>query len=96
MDTHADHERILTRLANTPPSEPRSDVAKTVKKHRGLLIRALRKGHSLDHISEELRIPKKTLQRHLNEAGIFLRKPRKNKGSVVRPYRTKNMDRNSD
>lgn len=79
--------KALTRLLLRAPEKRVSDAAKAVAEHRSLIRRAIRRGHSLGTIAAELKVSKRTLQRHLNAAGIFFRKPRKNRGGVVRPYR---------
>ncbi len=74
-------------MLDRPAEKKLSEAAETVAKNRGLLRRAIRRGHSLSVIAAELKLSKRTLQRHLNLAGIFFRKPRTNSGTVVRPYK---------
>jgi len=58
-----------------------------VKAQRGLIRRAIRKGHSLGDIAAAVSLKPRTLQKYLSKSGLFFRKPRKNKGRVIRPYK---------
>lgn len=89
MNTPNDRTKALTRLLERTPERRVSEAAEVVAKNRSLLRRAIRRGHSLAVIAAELKLNKRTLQRHLTIAGIFFRKPRKNSGTVVRPYKRK-------
>jgi len=88
-----DRARILDRLAQCTPEKKLSEAAQVVAQHRNLIRRAIRRGHSLDTLARELKLPKRTLQRHLNLAGLFFRKPRINKGVVVRPYKRRKSEK---
>ena len=87
MNTSIDRGRVLTRLLDRTPKRRLSEAAQVVAMHRSLIRRAIRRGHSLQTLATELQLPKRTLQRHLNFAGLFFRHPRTNKGSVIRRYR---------
>lgn len=88
MNVKPNPAAILTRLAEKTPDKRLSAAAVIVTQHRRLLRRAIRRGHSMAVISTELRIPKRTLQRHLSDAGLFFRKPRVKKGTAIRPYKS--------
>jgi hypothetical protein len=60
-----------------------TEAALVVAGNRRLIRKAMRMGHSLDALARALQLPKRTLQRHLNEAGLFFRKPRAKKGHAV-------------
>lgn len=81
-------ERLL-RLLEEKPKRRMSEAAALVADQRGVLRRAIRKGHSLKAIAAAVGIPERTLQKHLSKAGLFFRKPRKNKGRVIRPYKSR-------
>ena len=87
MRPSIDRAKILARLASRPPRKQLSEAATVVEAYRSQIRRAIRRGHSLQTLATELRLPKRTLQRHLNLAGLFFRKPRKNRGVVIRPYK---------
>jgi AraC-like DNA-binding protein len=87
MNTPLNPAAVLTRLVEKTPEKPLTAAAAIVAQHRSLLRRAIRRGHSLAVISKELRISKRTLQRHLSEAGLFFRQPRVNKGTAIRAYK---------
>jgi AraC-like DNA-binding protein len=87
MSTSAEYTKTLVKLIGCPPTKRLSDAAQVVALHRGLIRKAIRRGHSLQTLAAELHLPKRTLQRHLNLSGLFFRKPRTNKGSVIRPYK---------
>ena len=93
MNTLGERTKALTRLLERSPEKRVSEAAEVVAKNRSLLRRAIRRGHSLAVIAAELKLPKRTLQRHLNMAGMFFRKPRTNSGTVVRPYRRKKNEK---
>ncbi len=82
----ADRERTrgLLRLALTPAVPKETEAARLVAKNRRLIRKAMRMGHGLEVIARELRLPKRTLQRYLSEAGLFFRKPRKRVGHAVK------------
>lgn len=79
-----DRARALNKLVETPAIGPLTEAAKVVASNRRLIRKAMRMGHSLATISQELRVPRRTLQRHLNEVGLFFRKPRVRKGRAVK------------
>jgi hypothetical protein len=83
----SDVSKALSRLLVKPASIRISEAEKIVSGNRRLIRKAMRQGHDLAAISRELSIPKGTLQKHLNAAGLFFRKPRKQKGEVIRPSR---------
>lgn len=87
MSSSFDRAKILARLATNPPKKRLSLAAQVVAEHRNLIRRALRKGHSLQTLATELKLPKRTLQRQLNLAGLFVRTPRTGRGAVIRPYK---------
>lgn len=93
MDTTTNAAAILSRLAKNSPEKALTPVAKIVSENRGALRRAIRRGHSLKAISEELKVPARTLQRHLSLAGLFFRKPRTKTGKAIRPYKRKKKSR---
>ena len=87
MNTTSERTKALVRLLERPPAKRLSEAAAVVAQNRSLLRRAIRRGHSLATIAAELKLSKRTLQRHLHLSGLFFRKPRRNTGTVVRPYR---------
>ena len=87
MSTTADARKTLIRLAGRPAMPELSEAARVVATHRRLIRKAMKMGHSLDTMARELNLPKRTLQRHMNEAGLFFRKPRVNKGHAVKKNR---------
>lgn len=87
MNTSLDRAKVLTRLLARAPERRVSEAAQVVAVHRSLIRRAIRRGHSLQTLAVELQLPKRTLQRQLNLAGLFFRHPRTNKGSVIRRYK---------
>jgi hypothetical protein len=89
MNTPPNPAVVLTRLVEKSPENPLTAAAAIVAQHRSLIRRAIRRGHSLAVISKELRIPQRTLQRHLSEAGLFFRKPRVKKGAAIRAYKSR-------
>ena len=90
MKPSIDRGAVLSRLVDNLPEKQLTEAAAVVVQHRGLIRKAMRLGYSLETLSIELKLPKRTLQRHLNLAGLFFRKPRVNKGVVVRAYKSKN------
>jgi hypothetical protein len=80
--------QALSRLATLPAVPRLTEAALAVMANRKLIRKAMRMGHRLDALSVSLQIPKRTLQRHLNEAGLFFRKPRSKTGTVVRPKKS--------
>jgi len=84
MNTKSDAAKILLRLSQIPAPRRLTGAEAVVMAHRRLIRKAIRMGHSLDTLSKELGIPRSTLQRHLNSAGIFWRKPRVRKGTAVK------------
>ena len=90
MKPPVDRGAVLSRLVEKSPEKKLTEAALVVSQHRGLIRKAMRLGYSLHTLSSELKLPKRTLQRHLNLAGMFFRRPRVNKGVVVRAYKTKN------
>ena len=80
----ASRVKALNQLATTPAVPQLTEAARLVASNRKMLRRAMRLGHSLDTLSRELHVPKRTLQRHLNEAGLFFRKPRVKKGHAIK------------
>lgn len=82
-----DRSKALSHLAEMPATMLLPEAAQVVAANRKLIRKAMRMGHGLDALSRELRLPKRTLQRHLNDAGLFFRKPRVKKGTVIRPTR---------
>jgi len=93
MDTTINATAILHRLAKKSPEKALTPVAKIVAENRGVLRKAIRRGHSLKAISEELKVAARTLQRHLSLAGLFFRKPRTKTGKAIRPYSRKKTPR---
>ena len=89
MNTVQNAAAVLTRLIGKKPEKRLSAAAAVVAKHRRLLRRAIRRGHSVAVISKELGIPPRTLQRHLNNAGLFFRRPRVKTGKAIRPYKAR-------
>jgi hypothetical protein len=79
----------LRRLLLEQPKRALTEAAAIVAEQRGLLRKAIRKGHSLKAIAAAVSIAPRTLQKHLSKAGLFFRKPRKNKGRVIRPYKAR-------
>lgn len=65
-----------------------TEAARVVSSNRSLIRKAMRMGHGLTTLSKHLSIPKRTLQRHLNEAGLFFRKPRTKKGAPIKRNKT--------
>jgi hypothetical protein len=88
-----DRAQVLLRLVERPPLKKQSEAAQVVDEHRRLIRRAMRRGHSLTTLARELNVPKRALQKELNIAGLFFRKPRKNRGVVVRPYKRRKNGR---
>lgn len=91
MKPSLDRGKALDRLLDSPPRKRRPEAAQVVDEYRSQIRRAMRRGHSLETLATELRLPKRTLQRYLNLAGLFFRKPRKNRGVVVRPYKKRKI-----
>lgn len=79
-----DPTKVLSALANRPALKPLRGAALMVAKHRRQIRQAMRMGHSLTTIATQLKVPKSTLQRHINDAGLFWRKPRTKKGRAVK------------
>jgi hypothetical protein len=79
-----DPELVLARLVKNPALPPLSEAARVVARNRKLIRKAMRMGHGLETLSKELQLPKRALQRQLNEVGLFIRKPRTNRGNVVK------------
>jgi DNA-binding NarL/FixJ family response regulator len=77
-------EKVLKTLVNTPAVPRLSDAGRTVLENRNRIRKAMRQGHGLDAISRELRVSKRTLQRHLSSIGLFFRKPRTKRGHAVK------------
>jgi ribosome-binding protein aMBF1 (putative translation factor) len=88
-NTLIDRKAVLSKLASSAPLKLLSEAEEVVTKYRSLIRRAIRAGHSLQALATELKLPKRTLQRHLTKAGLFFRKPRVNKGTVIRPYKAR-------
>lgn len=86
-DINADRKAILERLATTPPAKTKSEAEEVVMKFRGLIRRAIRAGHSLQTLADELKLSKRTLQRQLTNAGLFFRRPRVKNGKAIRRYK---------
>lgn len=82
-----DRAKALGRLVEIPAARVLPEAAQVVAANRKLIRKAMRMGHGLETLSRELQLPKRTLQRHLNDAGLFFRKPRVKKGTVIRPTR---------
>ena len=82
-----DRVKALNRLVAAPATVLLPEAAQVVAANRKLIRKAMRMGHGLETLSRELQLPKRTLQRHLNDAGLFFRKPRVKKGTVIRPTR---------
>lgn len=80
----SDESKVLLRLSVTPAMPPLTKAARIVSNNRKLIRKAMRMGHNLDTLSRELKLPKRTLQRHINEAGLYFRKPRTKKGHAVK------------
>jgi len=76
-------------MANIPSSARISETERFVHENRGLIRRAIRKGHTLRAIAMASNMGPRTLQKYLTKEGLFFRKPRKNKGSVIRPYKAR-------
>lgn len=83
-DSSSERARALTHLVESPAIPPLTEAARVVAGHRRLIRKAMRMGHGLDTLSKELKLPKRTLQRHLNDVGLFFRKPRTKKGQAVK------------
>ena len=79
-----DRSTALKSLVNKPAIPRLTEAARVVAGNRRLIRKAMRMGHSLDTLARELRLPKRTLQRHLNEAGLFFREPRAKSGHAVK------------
>jgi hypothetical protein len=82
-----DRREALARLLARPADKRLSPAAQFVADNRTALRRLIRRGHSLSRISTEVGFPKRTLQKQLNLAGLFFRKPRRRKGAAIRPYK---------
>jgi hypothetical protein len=76
--------KVLRSLVNTPAIPRLSDAGRSVLENRTQIRKAMRQGHGLDAISRELRVNKRTLQRHLSSIGLFFRKPRTKRGHAVK------------
>lgn len=83
-----DPSKALARLLEKPAKVKVGTAEQIITSNLRLIRRAMREGHGLDAISRELSIPKATVKRHLNNAGIFFRKPRTNRGTVIRPKKS--------
>jgi AraC-like DNA-binding protein len=83
-DMSFDARKALARLVQQLAIPQVTEAAKAVAANRRLIRKAMRLGHSLETIARELRMPKRTLQRHMNNAGLFFRKPRTKKGHAVK------------
>ena len=79
-----DRKKVLVRLAKQPAVGNLTETERVVVANRRLIKKAMRMGHGLDVLSLELRLPKRTLQRHMNMVGLFFRKPRSKKGEAVK------------
>ena len=79
-----DRSMALKSLVNRPAVPRLTEAARVVAGNRRLIRKAMRLGHSLDTLARELKLPKRTLQRNLNEAGLFFRKPRAKNGRAVK------------
>ena len=77
----------LRRLAAESPAERVPVGARVVDEHRSLIRQAIRKGHRLSALAQAINMKPRTLQKYLSKAGLFFRKPRKNKGVVIKPYK---------
>ena len=84
----SDSTKALLRLVETPAIPRITAAARVVGQNRRMIRKAMRLGHGLNTLSRELNLPKRTLQRQLNEVGLFFRKPRVRKGRTVK----KNLD----
>lgn len=82
-DANPDHSKALARLVQRPAVPVLTPAARVVAANRKLIRKAMRLGYGLEVISQALNLPKRTLQRELNEAGLFFRKPRSKKGRAV-------------
>lgn len=80
---HSDRSKALARLVEKPAVPVLTSTARVVAANRKLIRKAMRLGYGLEIISQQINVPKRTLQRELNEAGLFFRKPRKKKGRAV-------------
>jgi hypothetical protein len=83
-DPTIDRSKVLALLIERPAIPSLSDAARVVASNRRMIRKAMRLGHGLATLSKELRLPKRTLQRHLNEMGLFFRKPRTQRGHAVK------------
>jgi hypothetical protein len=84
----AEPSKALHRLLTTPAKIRMSAAERIVVSNLPLIRKAMRAGHGLVAISNELSISKSALQTHLSRAGLFFRTPRKNKGAIVRPKKS--------
>ena len=91
MNTITERANNLLRLAGTDSLERQSETERFVNEHRAVIRQAIRKGHSLATISRTVGVGQRTLQKYLSKAGLFFRKPRKNKGTVIRPYKARKI-----
>ena len=83
-NSSTDRVPVLLRLVKNPAIPRLSEAGRVVAGNRRLIRKAMRMGHGLDTLSKELKLPKRTLQRQLNEVGLFFRKPRTKKGQAVK------------
>jgi hypothetical protein len=86
-NTVSNAKSILSGLIGKNPTKSLTDAAIVVSQNKGLLRRAIRKGYSLDQLSAQLNLPKRSLQRHLSLEGLFFRQPRVKKGKAIKPYK---------
>jgi hypothetical protein len=90
-DSNRAGRRKLRALLEEAPKIKISKAREIVDGNRGLIRRVIRKGHSLRAIAEAVDVAPRTLQKYLSKAGMFFRKPRKNKGRVIRPYKAREI-----
>ncbi len=89
MNTNNLKAKVLADLLDQRPESSGSEVESFVRKNRSMLRKVIRRGHSLEVIATKLNYKKRTLQKYLNLAGLFFRKPRVNKGRAIRPYKSR-------
>ncbi len=82
--SNSDSAKALLRLVEAPAVPRITAAARIVAQNRRMIRKAMRLGHGLDTLSRELKLPKRSLQRQLNEVGLFFRKPRVKKGRAVK------------
>jgi hypothetical protein len=79
----------LRKLVGSPAKRRLGHAEAIVIQCRVLIRQAMRRGHSLEAIAVAVNVKPRTLQNHLGKAGLFFRRPRTKKGTVIRPYKAR-------